>query len=433
MSDILDTIKRKISEGAVSLRFRDELEPTAGHGQTFQPPTYPAEADGSRYATWVQGLTDSSGEPRFENGQRLTTLSVLVDAEASQSNRAEEALASLVDEKILSLPRLELVVNAGEVPELNYFTGQRLFTNLNTPHREQDPIFRFALVSKDVYKQLRPDEDLSELAEVEPGMVPFARTGLGRSIITTSADDFGPLLRYAAPSLVYGFWHSYSTGQSAERPRLARRYSSTIVAHDAFPVRSSSVKAALFNEGNDIHVGASAADELLFDVFAPGTKDAGKASAVGAGAIPGHLGDKGFTAQRIDWISTISVRGLLAIPLGLDTTPEQRSAVAAALMILAVSGRAHTGLFLRSGCDLARVPGTKKIEWIMRDGTVELWDLDPSPQAIQEAWDQAKAELAELGGPIIGDASDTIRLSLSPGYRKLIDDSNTPKPIFKEA
>jgi hypothetical protein len=424
-ADVADAVAR----GAVSLRFRDQLEPTAGAGHPFQPPTYALSSEmRTPYAVWQTGTVDANGDPEFTDGVRTTTMNVTVDSEGSQANRAEEGLSYLREIGALDIPVLELTVNNGVTADVSAFRGERRFTNLTTPHRQLDPIFRFGLVSRAEYSTQHPDDDISSIEDVEPGLVPFARTPLGRDLITSPANDLTALLTYAPASLLFGFWGSYSNGQSPERPRLARRYASTITAHDVDPVTAGSTKMSLFNEGADVKLGESS-DPLLFDVGMKNGK--GKPSNIGAGSIISSVHHHGFTARRIDWTTTISIRGLLQTPLGPSITFEQRQGVAAALLVLGIAGRAHADLFLRSGCDLNRTLNTSTIEWLFPDGSTKEWAVDSSPASIRAAFTEAKQGLVDLGGPVIGSADQSVRLHLSPGYRQLIDSSNEVPSIFK--
>lgn len=421
-SSFYTEVANAVGRGAVSLRFSDELEPTAGTGHPFQPPTYAVDSQSSnRYATW-DGVVEA-------NGARTSITNVTVDSEGSQANRAEDGLTYLADIGALDIPVLELTVNDGVTADVTAFRGERRFTNLTTPHRHLDPIFRFGLVARDAYSQLRPQDDISAVKDVEDGLIPFASTPLGRDLITAPASDLSAVLAHAPASLLFGFWGSYSTGQSAERPRLARRYSSTITAHDVHAVSAGSTKMGMFNEAADVKI-TQAADGLLFEVDSK--KGQGRASNIGAGPIPSGVAHHGFTAQGLTWTTTISIRGLLQTPLGRATTFEQRKAVAAALLVLGIAGRLHADLFLRSGCDLNRVPGGKsEVVWLFPDGSTEPVTLDGSPDAIAATFAEAKQRLADLGGPVISSADQSIRLHLSPGYRQLIDASNEIPSILK--
>lgn len=433
-----------LDRGAVAIRFRDQLEPTAGHRQPFQPATYLGDRARS-YATWAQGVVNPDGTAAFHGGERLTITCVTVDSEPSQANRAESGIADLVERQVLDLPKLEVIVNPGctperpdTVPELESIRGERRFTIFDTPHREQDPLFRFGLVPREEFALAETEKNV---AEPVPGFVPFARTKIGQSILTAPGNDLSALLRHTPASLVFGFWHSYGTGLTAERARLARRYTSTIIARDAQPVVGGTAKRALFNEGKDVQLTLSDDDDLLFAVVPPEQKvdktvSVGKPSSVGAGSILGEFGERGFTAEVIEWISTVSLRGFAQTPLGEGVSAQQRRSVTLALAVLAIAGRARADLFLRSGCDLVPVPGTSVIEAIRHDGKAERLELDLTDQSLGGALAEAKKSLDDASKGAgrqlsIGGKADSVTMRLSPGYRELIDASNAIPSIFK--
>lgn len=460
-TDLLKILERGLqddgADAPVAVRIEEPLEPIGGIAQPVQPPTYAASGAGSQsksldrnYARYAVPRIGPDGAPILQpDGKVATQEDAALDSVQAQGNRFEEAVLRLIDDGRLDLPLTEVIVRAGsDGPALagehtvRNLRHSRRITNLTAPARQNDPLFRFGLIGVDDYAALDPEPLLdAALQHEQNGFVPFAWTLLGERLLAPSPDDLRDILRYYPLSLLLGFWNSFPTGISSERPRLARRYRSEIVAHDTSAVSAGTTKGSLFDEAKD--AGAVVVDEgnprgFRYDRHEGDAKRAsknekGRPSNIGAGATPVAVHVDGVIARSIDWNTTISIRALTQTPLGSAdrrVSAESRDDAALALTLLGLIGRQRASLSLRSGTELVRKEGAARTTSIVRaDGVVEAVEL-PGVGELIDDFEQVRERLNSRGELRIGHRGDSsIRLYVSKGYADIIDVSNEPKSI----
>jgi CRISPR-associated protein Csb1 len=100
LTEVLGGPGRDEVRGAAALRLRVRLQPAAGLGARVMPPTYSGQNNSVVYLTEDRRIEDS------------VVPCVLLDGQASQSNRLEEALLSLIADGGVRVP--DVVVDQGE-------------------------------------------------------------------------------------------------------------------------------------------------------------------------------------------------------------------------------------------------------------------------------------------------------------------------------
>ena len=180
--------------GAQALRSVTHLEPIDGPGGRLYPPTYSA----------AEGSGDKTARHAVEtlpNGQRR----VLIDSVASQANRQEAALVAARDAGLIKLADVYVDLSGTDAA-----VDRQLLSATEMPHRLSDAILR--------------DSELDG--------VPFGKSELGRSILSTTATDLSAILETSPTTVLFGCWFSQ---HGLSKPlKIQRSVTSEIWADDAF-------------------------------------------------------------------------------------------------------------------------------------------------------------------------------------------------------
>lgn len=343
---------------------RAVYQPVGGAERTVMPPTYPVTA-GERDPN-ARYLMDS----RLVDGEQRRT--VVIDQEPSQANRVEEALRDARDAGTLRLPVFEL--RAG---------GIRL-TSLDFPHRYADAYVRDSLVEG----------------------VRFDQSPVGKRLRATTAADVRPLYEREPCSLLFGAWDSHRKGRW---PKFARLYAATMYGLDPIAGRRMGGRLDPVNLTGAVDDTAKAEADWKF--IPEGAKAKGKKlSEIGHGNIVPNPVPGGVTVSEIRRIASISLAGLERLRFG-DASAEAASLARAALAALALaSDRLAFGrpsVWLRSGCDLAKVTETLGLE---RPGG-EVDDLAVTARDALGAFDDLRERAAAAG---VRMETDTVALEPVP-------------------
>jgi CRISPR-associated protein Csb1 len=352
--------------GGVSLQSSDAgirigatLQPAAGTAAKIYPPTYAAE---SPYVT----------EPRFLNA--IPTKTVLLDAQQSQANRAEEALSQAIEDGILALPHLRLEGNVEGWPIL--------VTNLTAPHRGPDAYFRDA--------------------EDENGVV-FDKTAIGEALRKADAAHATAFFEYVPSDLCLGFWDSQRGGRGVKVPRS---YTSEMFGWNP----EIGMRAAGKVDPNNIETTAitwpkkQPGEYIVLALEEKPPKDfaTGKPSAVGHGNIPPSIQkNSGVTisgAERLAYLSFASLNRLrFPVKGAASSTSERDNAARAVLACLALYADRlafnRPTILLRSGCEL--VVETEHVQWLGARGETE--DFSLSTLDARAALDLALERASSVG------------------------------------
>jgi CRISPR-associated protein Csb1 len=349
----------------VAIVVRATYRPVGGDGRAVMPPTYPVD----------NGDRDPNGAylmaPRLVDGVQRAT--VVIDQEPSQANRVEEALRDAVDAGVLGLPMLEL--RAGAV---------RL-TSLDFPHRYADAYVRDSMI----------------------GGVRFDQTPVGKRLREVSAADVRPLYEREPCSLLLGAWDSHRKGRW---PRFPRLYAAVMFGLDPVTGRRMGGRMDPVNLTGSVADSSSA--EAGWQFVPDGAKAKGKKlSEIGHGNIAPQPVHGGVTVSQVRRIASISLAGLERLRFGGAPAPAA-SAARAALVALALAGDrlafGRPSVWLRSGCDLAKVLETVGLER-PGDGTVD--EIPVTAEAALEAFCELRDRAAESG---ISMHRDTIAIEPVP-------------------
>jgi CRISPR-associated protein Csb1 len=205
----LETLSSAVAGSGVAFRSVAKLQPAAGEGTKVFPPTYA----GAVYAT----------EKRRLPGRAEPVECVLLDSVQSQANRMEEALQQAVDDKLITIPIVEVDFTS-YFPGLDQPEDMRLLdpvgkvSSLQAPHRIADAILRDSLLDG----------------------ARFRESDIGRAISAVSSRSATALLENCPTALVLGMWDSTGPkgglGAKFERAMVAE-----IVGIDAvYGVKTSS-------------------------------------------------------------------------------------------------------------------------------------------------------------------------------------------------
>lgn len=335
LTDALGSGGREDVRGAAALRLRVRLQPAAGQGARLMPPTYSGPEGRPIYLTEERRIEDASMP------------CVILDGQASQSNRLEEALLTLIAEGRVSVP--DVTVDQAEF-------GHR--SALEFSHRVFDGFVEDAL-----------DGDV-RFGETEL----FARLA---SVINRGVAR--PLVERFPVGLLLGVWASRKHNPQGST-RLARAVTSEIIGYDFLPGTRPASKVDLQHVSRAVmlvptETNERARFEVARDEKAKGAK---RPSEFGYGnVVPSAAQHGGGTVRFAEQQTVISLAALRAVrtaelgsgqPSSLETDLAARELLVL-LSLTMLEAQSETGWDLRSGCHL--VPEAEPtIELIGRLGDV---------------------------------------------------------------
>lgn len=314
------------------IRVSATLQPAGGPASKVFPPTYAKEKP------YVEEL-------RFRDGVPLKT--VLLDAQQSQANRAEEALSRAIEDGDLALPHLLLtgVVEGWPIR----------ISNLTAPHRGPDAYFRDS-----------EDADGTE----------FDKTAVGEALRRSSAANATAFFAHVPTDLLFGFWDSHRGGRGV---KLARCYTSEIIGWNP----EIGARAAGRVDPNNIekidliHPDKKPGEFRVADEDEKAKTGSKKVatSKVGHGNIPPSAqANAGVSISDAERVAFLSFAGLnrLRFPVAgtLSSNGTRDNAARAALACLALYADrlafSRPTLLLRSGCEL--LVARDEPQWLNRRG-----------------------------------------------------------------
>ena len=266
---------------------------------------------------------------------------VVIDNVPSQANRLEAALEELRRE--LGLPEMLLdLSHLGSLPP----HLPRTLSSFRFPHRQADAYLRDSLLDGQ----------------------PFAKTELGRTLLSATADNAASLLEWFPQALLFGFWQSH-LGKKRSQAKLSRSWVSEIVGYrpattetrvlavKGDPLNLSVDEAAEFDP-DDLLAGWTIADR---EKKAGGGKTKERLSELGHGQVPVSPSDAapaGISFARIQQRASVSFAGLRRVSVGSDDANAASRALVAAIGFSAHVGAFGRAFHLRSGCDLRPAEST---------------------------------------------------------------------------
>jgi CRISPR-associated protein Csb1 len=345
-------------------------QPVGGAGRTVQPPTYPvSDSERDPNAKYLMS-------PRLADGEQRRT--VVIDQVPSQANRVEEALRDAHDAGKLRLPMFEL-----------HADGIRL-TSLDFPHRYADAYIRDSLVDG----------------------IRFDHSEVGKRLRSAAVPDVRPLYEREPCSLLYGAWDSHRKGRW---PKFARLYAAEMFGLD--PLLGRRMGGRLDPVNLTGRVDDSARAENGWQFISEGTRAKGtRLSEIGHGHIAPNPTPGGVTVSEIRRDASISLAGLERLKFG-DAPGEAAVLARASLAALGLAGDrlafGRPSVWLRSGCDLARVTETVGLE--LPGGTIE--ELEVTAEDALGAFHELSGRAASAGIPM---QDDTIILQPDSGLAAAI-------------
>lgn len=376
MTDLTDRLVAATSPERehTAIVVRGVYQPVGGPGRTVMPPTYP--------------VADSVRDPneryliaaRLVDGQQRQA--VVIDQEPSQANRIEEALRDAHYQGRLLLPLFEMRVSTQ--------LGEIRLTSLDFPHRYADAYLRDSLMDG----------------------VRFDESPVGKRLRAATATDVRPLYEREPASLIFGAWDSHRKGRW---PKFARLYSSSMYGLD--PVSFTRMGGRMDPQNLTGAVDDAAKAEGDWQFFHEGEKKKGtKLSEIGHGNIAPNPVHGGVTVSEIRRLASISLAGLERLRFG-DAAVGDSNLARAALAALALAGDRLTfggpSVWLRSGCDLAKVQETIGLE---RPGG----EVDELAVTTQEALDTFSELRDRAAAADIPMDKDTISVEPMPALKKAI-------------
>jgi CRISPR-associated protein Csb1 len=367
--------------GAAALRLRVRLQPAAGPGARVMPPTYRGQNNSVVYLTEERRIED------------VKVGCVLLDGQASQSNRLEEVLLSLIAEGSVRVP--DVVVDQAE------FGSRR--SALEFSHRVFDAWVEDAL-----------DGDV-RFGETEM----YAR--LARVINRGVA---GPLVERFPVGLLLGCWASRRHNPQGST-RIARAVTSEIIGYDVLEGVRPASRIDLHHVSAEVKLVETKTNaQARFEVVGGKAKENERPSRFGYGNVtPSAASHGGVTVRFAEQQTVVSLAALRAVrtaELGdeVPSSPERDLAARELLALLALAmleAQVETGWDLRSGCQL--VPEAEPmVELVSRLGTT----IASAPivgLGATSALDERSRGAAEVG--VVWDAP-AIELIASPEQLELL-------------
>lgn len=318
LSSALGGRGREEVSGAAALRLRVRLQPSAGEGARVMPPTYSGDNNSVVYITEQRRLGDT------------TVPCVLLDGQASQSNRLEEALLRLVDEDRVRIP--DVVVDQAEF-------GRH--SALEFPHRVFDAWVEDAL---DGEVRFGETDTFARLASV-------INRGVAR-----------PLVELFPVGLLLGCWASRKHNPQGST-RLARALTSEIIGYDVLEGVRPMSRIDRHHVSSEVPLGDGQAPRARFEVLDGDgkAKKAKRPSEFGYGNVtPQAAAHGGVTVRFAEQHTVVSLAALRAVRVAefgtgeasepaVDLTARELLALLALAMLEA---QAEAGWDLRSGCHL---------------------------------------------------------------------------------
>lgn len=330
LTDALGGAGRDEVRGAAALRLRVRLQPAAGIGTRAMPPTYSGDNNSVVYLTEERRIEDATVE------------CVLLDSQASQSNRLEEALLALIADGRVRVPDIEV-----DQAEFGRHSA------LEFSHRVFDAWVEDAL---------------------DDG-VRFGETPLYHRLASVINRGVArPMVERFPVGLLLGCWASRQHNPQGST-RLARAVTSEIIGYDILPGQRAKSRLDAQHVSREVLLLPTDTDlqARRFEVLGSGSKAKGaqRPSELGYGnVVPSAADHGGVTVRFAEQQTVVSLAALRAVrnaELHVEATPSPEADLAVrellALLALAMlEAQAELGWDLRSGCQL--VPE--------RDPTVEL-------------------------------------------------------------
>lgn len=322
------------ARGAAALRLRTRLQPAAGVGARIMPPTYSGD-DGPVYLREERRVEDA-----------VVPCAVL-DGQASQSNRLEEALLGLVADGRVAFP--DVVVDQAEF-------GRH--SALEFSHRVFDAWVEDALDGEVRFGETATFERLASV--------------INRGVAA-------PLVELFPVGLLLGCWASRRHNPQGST-RLARAVTSEIIGYDVLDGTRPASRIDRHHVSNEVLlVDADATDPARFAVVEPAQGKKGKRpSEYGYGnVVPQAATHGGITVRFAEQHTVISLAALRAVrtaePGSGERSSSERDLAARELLVLLalamLEAQVELGWDLRSGCQL--VPDAEPaIELVGRLGSV---------------------------------------------------------------
>jgi CRISPR-associated protein Csb1 len=334
---------------STALRARTVLAPAGGDGDKIFPPTY----EGGKYATEVRRIA----------GEEVAC--VLVDSVQSQANRFEAALQDAIERGRLRIPHIVVRFPDEVAQELGPVTS------LTAPHRCYDAILRD-----------------SQLAEI-----PFPQSEVGSALATARPANATALYCYCPTVLVFGGWDS-TGARGGMGAKFTRAVSSEIVGIGATGGVRTSSRIDPLGIRSEVAVYIEGDDRTAWRIASDGDKGAKRPSEIVHGNIPPTILEAGggVTVDRVEqtWVLSLPALRRYRFPVNDAYEDERDIAARSTLVALALVARAlsrQDGLFLRSRCQLIRVPGGSALEAIAPDGSTQELE-DPIPERAIEVLEQ---------------------------------------------
>lgn len=327
--------------GAAALRLRVRLQPAGGAGARLMPSTYSSRTERDGRAVYLK-------EPRRIEDSEVQC--VLIDGQASQSNRLEEALLLLTGSGAFRIP--DIVVDQREF-------GRH--STLEMSHRLFDAWAEDALLGD---ARFGATDTFDRLARV-----------INRGVAK-------PMVELFPVGLLLGCWASRRHNPQGST-RLARSITSEIIGYDMLEGQRAASRIDMHHVSSEVPM-VEAQDEAVpgqprFEIQGDAkAKKAKRPSEFGYGNVTPQAADHGGVtvrfAEQHTVVSLAALRATRTAEFGVPepSNPDTDLAARELLALLALAmleAQVETGWDLRSGCQL--VPESEPtVELVGRVGTV---------------------------------------------------------------